>query len=185
MKTGMDSTFLSSLDLTTAIDTLLELGYEQNLEKSIGILNYRDRFNRLRLLKSLNIPVETTDEMLAVLTTDKFIVPDSNIDSYLYNAAKFYLPSTVTITDEHKVKSTDLARLEEFDASKRTYEIAGVPISKNKVIRNLSRLSPTGKTKDRLIYSVLIGSTLTDEETTQIVSTLSDTKTTPPVVLKK
>ncbi len=185
MKTGMDSTFLSSPDLTTAIDTLLELGYEQNLEKSIGLLNYRDRFNRLQLLKALNIPVETTDEMLTVLTTDKFFVPDSNIDSYLYNAAKFYLPSSVTVTDEHKVKSTDLAKLEDFDASKRTYEIAGVPISKNKVMRNLSRLSPTGKTKDRLIYSILSGSTLTDEETNKIVSTLSDTKTTPPVVLKK
>lgn len=184
MRTGMDTTFLQAPDLASAIDTLLELGYEENLESSPDLLNYRDKFERLRVLKELNIPLSSTEELLAVLTTDKFYVPDCMIKDYIYNAVDYNLPEGITFLDIPKKKSADMAKLEEFSATQRTYNFNGVTISKNRVIRNLNNVKSNGNVDDRLVYSILQGTTLNDEEVAKIKSTLGASKSNAPTKQK-
>ena len=178
LKTGIDASFMASQDLASAIDTLLELGYEVNLEESLELLNHKDKFNRLKLLKTLNMPVTSTEELLTILTTDKFFVPDSKIEEYIYNAAEFKLPTRIEKLPTPKKTNPDVPKLEDYTATPRTYSFDGIIISKNKVARNLSEIATTGRTSDRLAYGVLKGSTLTDEEVEKIVTVLSDKKTT-------
>lgn len=181
MKMGMNTTFLSADDLTASIDTLLELGFESILESSPDILNYRDKFARLRILKELNIPVASTEELLAVLTTDKFYVPDSMISDYIYNAVDYNLPEDITPLETPKKKSTDISKLEEFSKTPRTYDFDGVTISKNRVARNLNELKQNGNVDDRLVYGILKGATLNDEEVAKIKSTLGASKSNAPI----
>ena len=178
IKTGMNLSFLKEEDLAPAIDTLLELGYEKNLEESLELLNYKDKFDRLRVLKVLNIPVSSTEELIEVLTSPKFYVPDTEIPNYIYNAAQYHLPSNVVEVTEPKKKVPDVQRLSSFSETDRTYSFNGVLISKNKVHRTLSHVLATGKPTDRLIYGVLKDSILTDEEVLKVVAALAPQKTT-------
>ena len=183
IKTGMNLSFLTGEDLAKAIDTLLELGYERNLEECLELLNYKDKFDRLKVLKELNIRVSSTEELIEVLTTPRFYVPDAQIENYIYNAAEYNLPRGIAAISEPKKKVSEMSRLSQFSATERTYSFNGVLISKNKVHRNLSRI--VGKPTDRLIYGVLKGSSLTDEEVSQVKACLTPQKTTRVVNQKK
>lgn len=178
MKVGMDCSFLAKPDLAPAIDTLLELGYEKNLLENLELLNYKDKFDRLRVLKALNVPVTTTEGLLEVLTTDKFIMPDNVIENYIYNAVDYNIPSNIIISKEPKKKVSDITRLNDFSYTSRTYSFDGILISKNKVHRNLSTVDTATNVSDRLLYSVIKGSTLTDEELETIHSSLTQKKST-------
>ena len=178
IKTGKDYDFLAGTELTLAIDTLLELGYEKNLLENLELLNYKDKFDRLRVLKALNVPVTTTEDLLEVLTTDKFIMPDNVIENYIYNAVDYNLPSNIIISKEPKKKVSDITRLNDFSYTSRTYSFDGILISKNKVHRNLSTVDTATNVSDRLLYSVIKGSTLTDEELETIHSSLTQKKST-------
>ena len=183
LETGMDASFMANNSLSQAIDLLLELGYEENLEETLELLNYSDRFNRLRLLKALNIPVSSTDEMFEVLTTEKFFIPDEQINNYIYNAVDFNLPS-VSKLREPKKKNAELNKLESYVETERTYSFDGVIISKPKVAKNISYIAPTGKQQDRMLYSIIQGSTLTDEEVSKVISCIQETKSQNPVKQK-
>ncbi len=184
LQTGIDTTFMTNNSLSQAIDLLLELGYEKNLEESLELLNHSEKFNRLRLLKSLNIPVTSTEELFEVLTTTKFFVPDEQIDDYIYNAVDFNLPTKISKVKEPKKKTSELSKLENYEETARTYSFDGVIISKPKVARNISYIAPTGKQQDRLLYSIIQGSTLTDEEVSKVINCLQDMKTVNPVKQK-
>ena len=171
LKTDLNHSFLAQEDLSHSIDTLLELGYEDYLEEDLNLLNYKDRFARLRLVKTLNIPIDTKDELLAVLTTDKFYVPDDEIYDYLYNAVD-YQEQVIEESNETSRESTE--SLENYINTKRTYSFAGVIISKNKVKRNLEK-SPS-LTPESLLSSVVSGSTLTDQEYVKLKSCLNPSK---------
>lgn len=184
LQTGINTSFMANNSLSQSIDLLLELGYEQNLEESIELLNYSDKFNRLKLLKTLNIPVSTTEELFEVLTTQKFFVPDEQIDSYIYNAVEYNLPGRVTKLRDAKKKNPELNKIEKYQETPRTYSFDGVIISKPKVARNISYLAPTGKQQERILHAVIQGSTLTDEEVSKVISCIQETKTINPVKQK-
>lgn len=184
LQTGIDTSFMANNSLSQAIDLLLELGYEKNLEESIELLNYSDRFNRLRLLKTLNMPISSTEELYEVLTTPKFFVPDEQIDNYIYNAVEYNLPARVTKLKEPKKKNPEINKIENYQETSRTYSFDGVVISKPKVARNISYLAPTGKQHDRILHAVIQGSTLTDEEISKVISCIQDAKTVNPVKQK-
>lgn len=160
LKTGESVSFLQQDNLETSIDTLLELGYEQNLEESLEILNYSENFQRLRIIKELNVPITTTEELIDVLSSDKFIIPTDEISSYIYNAVEYLIPKV-----EEKSSELDLSEnLAKYSNTKRTYNFNGILISKNKVNKNLSNVSDETDEKDKLVYSVVKGSVLSDEE---------------------
>lgn len=186
LKEGINPSFVLEPDLAEAIDTMLELGYESNLAESIDLLNHRDKFKRLKLAKALNIPLSSTEELLGFLTTDRYIVPDDNIDDYIDNAAEHNLPQDVVILDSPKQENPDVKMLAEYESTPRTYSFDGVIISKERVARNLSMLEETGELSSRLIYSVLKGAFLTDEEVSKVINTLSGEKIAAggPVKLK-
>lgn len=176
LHTGIDASFLAAQDLTDALDTLLELGYETTLEDSLDLLNYRDKFNRLHILKALNMKVTSKEELVTVLTTDKFYLPDDQITNYIYNAAIHNLPSNISRLETERVTPVSLEPLSEFSKTSRTYNIGGITISKNRVQRNLNSIKQTGNPTNRLLYSILNGATLTDEEVTAISTSLSPKK---------
>lgn len=185
IKSGMNLSFLQESNLTEAIDTLLELGYESNLEECIELLNYKDKFDRLKVLKALNIPVTDTASLLDILSTDKFYVSDEEISNYIYNASPYHLPQGIVLVDEPKKKVSDVTKLSAFSNTSRTYSFDGVLISKNKVHRNLSHTASTGNPHDRLMYGVLKDATLTDEEVSKVITCLTPEKTTKVVKEKK
>ena len=174
LKTGMNASFIANHNLQESIDMMIELGYEKQLEEKIELLNYKDKFKRLLLLKTLNIPVESTEELERVLTTDKFFMPDSQIDECIFNAVPYNLPTP--ISDETSKRTLKLLRLEEYQTSDRAYTIGGVIISKNKVQTNIANSKQYRKLSDRLIYGVLHGSVLSEQEIAQIKQTLFSKK---------
>lgn len=185
IKTGMNLSFLNGEDIATGIDTLLELGYEKNLEECLELLNYKNKFDRLKVLKELNIPVTDTQALIEVLTTDKFYIPDSEIPNYIYNAAAYHMPKNIVEVEEPKKKVADVTRLSAFSNTERTYSFNGVLISKNKVHRNLSHVLATGNPTERIIYGVLKDATLSEQEVLKVVAAITPQKTANAVKTKK
>lgn len=174
LKTGMNASFIANHNLQESIDMMIELGYEKQLEEKIELLNYKDKFKRLLLLKTLNIPVESTEELESILTTDKFFMPDSQIDECIFNAVPYNLPTP--ISDETSKRTLKLSRLDEYQTSDRAYTIGGVIISKNKVQTNIANSKQYRKLSERLIYGVLHGSVLSEQEIEQVKQTLFSKK---------
>lgn len=167
-KSDQDYSFLGSRSLHVVIDTLLELGFESFLVDDLSILNYQDRFKRLRFLKELNIPINCKDDLMNVLKTDRFYVKDEDIASYLYNAASYSVPNVKRC---RRKQENDLD-LEEFSDGERIYNFNGVLISKNKVKRNSYYLNPSSSIMDRRLFCILQGSILSDYDVECIMSAL-------------
>ena len=165
LKTGIDCSFLINEDLELGIDLLLELGYESFLEENLSLLNYQNNFKRLLVLKSLNIPVTSLEELENVLKTDKFLIPDYKIDDYIYNATSY---NPKEIESENDITQIDI--LEDFSNTKRTYLIGGILISKNKFKRNFTTNNNTNI--DSIFYSIIKDSYLSDEEVSSIRNVL-------------
>lgn len=165
LKTGIDCSFLINEDLELGIDLLLELGYESFLEENLSLLNYQNNFKRLLVLKSLNIPVTSLEELENVLKTDKFLIPDYKIDDYIYNATPY---NPKEIESENDITQIDI--LEDFSNTKRTYLIGGILISKNKFKRNFTTNNNTNI--DSIFYSIIKDSYLSDEEVSSIRNVL-------------
>ena len=176
MKTGLNYNFLSNKDLASSIDVLLELGYESYLEEDIELLNYANYFKRLQVLKSLNMPVSSKEELLSILTTEKFFIADDALDSYIYNATPYNLPTRVTVIPEAKKKNPDIERLADYQETIRTYNVGGVIFSKNKTHKNLSLIATSGKTSDRLLYGLTKDTILTDEEFASVANIIAPSK---------
>ena len=172
-KIGLNCQFLSFENLESKIDTLLELGYEDFLVEDLSLLNYEKRFNRLQILKQLNIPLSSKDELLEVLTSEKFLIPDDNLEAYIYRA----------IPNDKDLDSTYLTieQLHNYSKTERTYEIGGVIISKNRVMSNLKQ-SPANSFN--LLSSIFHNSTFTDEEYNLIIKELSHINQKAPVKKK-
>ena len=119
-----DNLYFMNYSFEERIDKYIELGYMGYLEKDLGLLNYDPK--RLELLSSMNIPIDNIEELKDVLTSDKFIVPDNNIDSYIPNALVY----------KEKVKLTDnISDLDCFLINPYSYKIGNRVISYNKVMR--------------------------------------------------
>lgn len=157
--------FLNQENLEQLIDSIIELGYENNLEKNLNYLNYNEnKWKRIRLLKELAIDINTLN-LDKILNSNDFPIPDEKLDEYIYNDTKYGQPTIINnILQESKSEEFDM--LSKFSNSKRTYNINGVLISKNKVKRNLEKLNGIEMNiEDKLILATTNGSILNDEET--------------------
>lgn len=138
--------FLQQETLDDKIDLVLELGRENELTHNLGLLNYDSiRWQRLRILETLNIPVEE-DMLDGTLHTNHFLVPDERLNEYLDIAP---LPKEISLNSEEIMESS------------RTYIYRGIPFSKNKVRRNLTLL---GKENPDYIEVLTAGRQFTQKE---------------------
>lgn len=126
IKTTSDFSFFYE-DYISRIDKMIELGYYSFLKDNLGLLNYTN-INRLEMLKTLGEEVNSMDQMIFILESESFFVPDSLIDSYL--------PDEVSLHDEIFISKDNLA---EFGVDNLTYNISGILVSSNKVSRELEK----------------------------------------------
>lgn len=126
LKTTTNHNFLQDENLENKIDKLLELGMEKFLEENIGLLNNRN-INRLYILRELNIPINTAQDLNDFLSLKNFYVSDEKLLEYIFQ------PSFADVEDN----SNATVDLNKFNSTMRTLNINGIFFSKNKVMRNL------------------------------------------------
>ena len=122
--------------------------------------------------------------LIDILSTDKFYTADEEISDYIYNATQYKLPKGI-IESEDTSETSEIAELNAYNETNRTYSFDGVRISKNKVKRNLSHVLEAETREDRLIYSVLKDSVLTDDEVEKIINCITTGKTSRTVKQKQ
>ena len=126
--------FLNHPNLARKIDKVLELGYETLLESNMELLNYDDKaWNRLEVLKALDIPLPTTkEEVEGILESPHFLLPEEKVETYR--------EITPYIERKENLDIVPMKSLPIDQETTRTYTIGGVIFSKPKVVRNLSQL---------------------------------------------
>ena len=60
------------------------------------------------------MPVSSKEELLSILTTEKFFIADDALDSYIYRATPYNLPTRITVIPEAKKKNPDIERLADY-----------------------------------------------------------------------
>ena len=126
LNNSLDYSYLIDDDLSKKIDMFLEFGYEEYLLKNLDILN-TPHIDRLKILKILNINVNSYEELFEYLNTDSFFVNDSDISLYIDN----YL------TNDSCDKDISCCNLQSFRSTSRVYDFNGIYVSSIKVNRLL------------------------------------------------
>ena len=159
--------FLSHPDLARKIDKVLELGYEALLESDIELLNYNDSaWERLEVLKSLNIPLPTTkEEVESILESPHFVVSKEEQERYLETPTAYIKANNVR--DIVPVSALPIEQ-----ETKRTYTIGGVIFSKPKVLRNLSQTESF--TLDGTIACITAGTNMQEKEYQNVKNRLTN-----------
>lgn len=155
-------------DLDIRIDKVLELGYESLLLDNLNLLDIDPiSFKRLIVLRRLNMEIKDSNQLYSILTSNKFVVKDDDLDSYIY---------TETIHEEKlddKRKDDFLTMLEDFKNTDRTYNFDGISISINKVKRNVNNIDNDILTNVEQINSIISNSYLDDVEYAKVINCLT------------
>ena len=152
--------------LEEKIDRILELGLETYLQEDLGLLNQDlNSFKRIIVLQRLNIPIDDISQLYCILENQKFVVPDCDIDNYIFDANKY----DISQIEDNTISKNDFYKLlEKYQHTKLTYNIDGIFISKNKIQRNLNRISGNKVTSKEQLNSILSNTTLEKEEIEKI-----------------
>ncbi len=137
--------FLMEPDLSTKIDTILELGLEKLLLADLAFLN-ENHFDRLQVLSMMNNDINSfeDEEIFNYLRDDNFFISDDMIQGYLYTP-QF---SECDVTEVESIPELDPY----IDImNPRVYVINGVKISINRVLRNF----PIGLEREKAIEYAL------------------------------
>lgn len=159
--------FLGKETLEATIDTILELGLEPMLDQSLDLLNYDDKkWMRIRVLKELNMIPSEKNNLIEVLEKPSFFVPEERIEEYIFEGT----PRTPRETTQEEMNEEDIRKqLSSFQQTKRTYNIDGVILSKNKVDRNLRNVVQEPiSTRDKIYLSLVDNTILQEQELQQI-----------------
>lgn len=165
---GIDYKFLLNENLLEVLDLFIELGLESFLEEDLSILNYYKNINRIRVMKELNIPITSLDELKEILTTDQFLLSDEDIMKYVEQID----PSSIKMDDI----PDEIPRLKQFEST-RTYNINGVILSKNRVQRNYCESKDDEEIENKLMYSILHTSIMTQTEYETVKQSLTNSLT--------
>lgn len=154
--------FMLDEQLEEKIDRILELGLETYLQEDLGLLNQDlNSFKRIIVLQRLNIPIDDISQLYCILENQKFVVPDCDIDNYIFDANKY----DISQIEDNTISKNDFYKLlEKYQHTKLTYNIDGIFISKNKIQRNLNRISGNKVTSKEQLNSILSNTTLEKEE---------------------
>lgn len=162
LNNSLDYSYLIDDDLSKKIDMFLEFGYEEYLLKNLDILN-TPHIDRLKILKILNINVNSYEELFEYLNTDSFFVNDSDISLYVDN----YL------TNDSCDKDISCRNLQSFRSTSRVYDFNGVYVSSIKVNRLLAE---GNNLNDSIFYNM----TLNKDEYDRVVDAIN-----PDVLVKR
>lgn len=165
---GINYEFLLNENLLEVLDKMLELGLESFLEEDLSILNYYKNINRIRVIKELNIPITSLDQLKEILTTDQFLLSDEDIMKYVEQID----PSSIKMTDI----PDEISRLKQFETT-RTYNINGTILSKNRVQRNYHDSKDDEEVENKLMYSILHNSIMTQTEYETVKQSLTNSLT--------
>lgn len=165
---GIDYKFLLNENLLEVLDKMLELGLESFIEEDLSILNYYKNINRIRVIKELNIPITSLDELKEILTTDQFLLADEDIMKYVEQIN----PSSIQMTDI----PDEVTRLKQFETT-RTYNVNGVILSKNRVQRNYHESKEDEEVENKAMYSILHNSIMTQTEYETVKQSLTNSLT--------
>lgn len=143
LKSDVDCSFLRLEGLNSKIDKILELGYEDLLEKDLSLLN-EDNWDRIYVLKAIGFMPSTKEELINQLRTDTFIVPDSSLDNYIHNVVEY--------CDKDFKLDSDF--MDDYYNSDRTINVNGVILSRQRILRN----------KDMSFQTLIKGSILSKDE---------------------
>lgn len=155
-KTTNNYSFLQDKKLEYNIDRLLELGFENFLEKNLGVLN-STHLKRLEVLHTLSIPIETQEEFETVISDEtKFFISEDDLD--------YYIPNVLSYKEERDINLSK-EELDSYQSSPRLYTIGNIKISSKKV----QRLLQEGKSIYQAIFS---GMNLSEEEYQEILQEL-------------
>ena len=165
---GIDYRFLLNENLLEVLDLFIELGLESFLEEDLSILNYYKNINRIRVMKELNIPITSLDELKEILTTDQFLLSDEDIMKYVEQID----PTSIKMDDI----PDEIPRLKQFEST-RTYNINGVILSKNRVQRNYCESKDDEEIENKLMYSILHTSIMTQTEYETVKQSLTNSLT--------
>ena len=165
---GIDYKFLLNENLLEVLDLFIELGLESFLEEDLSILNYYKNINRIRVMKELNIPITSLDELKEILTTDQFLLSDEDIMKYVEQID----PTSIKMDDI----PDEIPRLKQFEST-RTYNINGVILSKNRVQTNYCESKDEEGIENKLMYSILHKSIMTQTEYETVKQSLTNSLT--------
>lgn len=165
---GIDYKFLLNENLLEVLDLFIELGLESFLEEDLSILNYYKNINRIRVMKELNIPITSLDELKEILTTDQFLLSDEDIMKYVEQID----PTSIKMDDI----PDEIPRLKQFEST-RTYNINEVILSKNRVQRNYCESKDDEEIENKLMYSILHTSIMTQTEYETVKQSLTNSLT--------
>ncbi len=131
--------FLAAKNLAKKLDTMIELGCENSLSEDLSLLEYDDEiYNRLLILKRLNIPFNSSKEVKSILENDKFIIQNSMLTEYLYDAKNSIELDDNSLTKEAFLQMLDTSSSE--SSTDKSYHFGDVVISKMKVIDELNSI---------------------------------------------
>ena len=149
---GLDYHFLLNEHLLEIMDMMIELGLESFIEEDLSILNYYQNINRIRVIRELNIPITSLEQLKEILTTETFLLADEDIMQYVEQIN----PSSIKIDDI----TDDITRLNQYETT-RTYNVNGVVLSKNRIKRNYH---DSDDIENKTLYSILHNSIMTQTE---------------------
>lgn len=138
--------------LEDVLDKVLELGFEDYLVEDLDLLN-EVNWDRIYVLRAMNYPIDTKEDLLSILHSSSFFVSDDKLDSYIPNIVPYY---DHTIYGEYSLEA-----LEEYRQGSRLYNVSGVLLSKRRILRHLS-------VSNDLFQSAIQGSVLSHDEVSTI-----------------
>ena len=166
IKSDINYMFLYKSNLSNIIDLILELGFEEELVSNINLLNIdEERWKRVILLKNMNMPIKNYIELISILDNE-FFISDKDIDKYIYTPIHGYENMKEAIDNnllEQEILEPDV--LKKFIYTSLTYKINGVLISRNRVIRNYSKISSLNiEENEKIIASIFCNSNFNEDE---------------------
>ena len=173
---------LKDNSLITVADRLIELGLREHIKSHPQLISYKaqNRLNRMELCKLLDIPLLIDNKLNPLITNIDFIygkniIRDEDINDYIPNSTTRYLnESCYEILMNNKNYNNydeEIPILEKYKANELEYNIDGIIISRNKVLRNYRCLknSNLDLSDEELLFNSIIFNSILDEENIETI----------------
>lgn len=151
------------------IDLLIELNVDYSQLDLENINGYDIDLIKKRLLIASNIGIELISNNKlnkSIVTGERYLIDDEELDEYIIDEVGFNIPDEILT----KLKSNPRLMISNDNVldnylDEQIYNIEGIIISKNKVLRNIKALEIENiSDEDKLFYAIIYNSFLNHEE---------------------